>query len=166
MNELTKSLKHIGACSEAIEWAKPYDTLQAAWDACDRSDWMLWLLNAVNPKRDDLFPVAASFTEHALGHVSDALDSAAGAAGMPEESSVSLRSHSAILRGLRIDSRDAAWAASDAAWAARAAAGAASGAAGEARAAAWAASAAAGAAEMKWQADYIREKFACPVVAP
>jgi hypothetical protein len=33
-----------GACSEALEWAKSYSTLGAAWDACPRSDWMVWAL--------------------------------------------------------------------------------------------------------------------------
>ena len=37
-------LAGMGACSEAVEWAASYPTLQAAWDVCKRSDWMLWLL--------------------------------------------------------------------------------------------------------------------------
>jgi hypothetical protein len=32
------------ACEEAIEWAKPYKTFTAAWNACERGDWMLWLV--------------------------------------------------------------------------------------------------------------------------
>ena len=31
------------ACHDAQDWAEQYDTLQQAWDACDRGDWMLWL---------------------------------------------------------------------------------------------------------------------------
>ena len=37
-------LKLLDACPEAVEWAAQYPTLQAAWDACERGDWMLWLL--------------------------------------------------------------------------------------------------------------------------
>lgn len=39
----TERLKTIGACDEAVEWAGRYSTLQVAWDACERGDWMLWL---------------------------------------------------------------------------------------------------------------------------
>jgi hypothetical protein len=37
------------SCSEAVKWAKPYATLQAAWDACERADWMCWLLVHLHP---------------------------------------------------------------------------------------------------------------------
>lgn len=30
------------ACSEAVAWAKGYPTLDAAWAACERPDWLLW----------------------------------------------------------------------------------------------------------------------------
>ena len=33
-------LNELGACSEAIEWCRGRE---AAWDACERGDWMLWL---------------------------------------------------------------------------------------------------------------------------
>jgi hypothetical protein len=33
----------MGACPEAIRWAEQYPTLPAAWEACERGDWMLWL---------------------------------------------------------------------------------------------------------------------------
>ena len=36
-------LRDLGACTKAIEWAKGYSSLQAAWDACERGDRMLWL---------------------------------------------------------------------------------------------------------------------------
>jgi len=32
------------ACFQAMEWARTQPTAQAAWDACERGDWMLWLL--------------------------------------------------------------------------------------------------------------------------
>lgn len=36
-------LRDIGACSEAIEWAATQPSLTAAWQACERGEWMLWL---------------------------------------------------------------------------------------------------------------------------
>jgi hypothetical protein len=39
-----KRLMQLAACPEAIQWARQFDTLQAAWDVCQRGDWMLWLL--------------------------------------------------------------------------------------------------------------------------
>jgi hypothetical protein len=38
------TLRRLGACSDAVEYAKGHETLQAAWDACPRADWMLWLM--------------------------------------------------------------------------------------------------------------------------
>lgn len=42
MNPLQTHLTTLGACSEAIEWAGAYISLRAAWDTCERSDWLLW----------------------------------------------------------------------------------------------------------------------------
>jgi hypothetical protein len=33
----------LGACHDAVEWARGYDTPEAAWAACERGDWMLWI---------------------------------------------------------------------------------------------------------------------------
>ena len=33
-----------GACGDAVEFATRFPTLRAAWLACERSDWMMWLL--------------------------------------------------------------------------------------------------------------------------
>jgi hypothetical protein len=43
MNSLQQQLVRLNACHEAGEWAGNYETLPAAWAACDRGDWMLWL---------------------------------------------------------------------------------------------------------------------------
>ncbi|MCK5022761.1 MAG: hypothetical protein KAS04_01175, partial [Candidatus Aenigmarchaeota archaeon] len=37
-------LRKLGACPQAVEWAKDYPTLQQAWNNCERGDWMLWLV--------------------------------------------------------------------------------------------------------------------------
>jgi hypothetical protein len=36
-------LHKLSACKEAREWAAQYDTLDEAWSACPKGDWMLWL---------------------------------------------------------------------------------------------------------------------------
>ena len=43
MNHAEK-LQQMQACREGIEYARQFPTLQAAWDACERPDWMCWLL--------------------------------------------------------------------------------------------------------------------------
>lgn len=35
-------LRKLNACEDAVTFASNYDTLQAAWDACPRGDWLLW----------------------------------------------------------------------------------------------------------------------------
>ena len=42
--KLATILSRLGACPEARAWAKDYPDLQSAWTACQRSNWMLWLL--------------------------------------------------------------------------------------------------------------------------
>jgi len=44
MKPHTVYLKKLRACKEAIEFANQFPSLQKAWDACERGDWMLWLL--------------------------------------------------------------------------------------------------------------------------
>ena len=35
-------------CKEAVIWAKAQPNKQAAWDRCERGDWMLWLLGKLS----------------------------------------------------------------------------------------------------------------------
>jgi len=42
-----QKLENLRPCSEVLEYAKKFDTLQQAWDDCERSDWMLWLLSKI-----------------------------------------------------------------------------------------------------------------------
>ena len=51
MSTLARSLKAIGACGEAVVWAKDYKTLRSAWKACERGDWMLWLCGKMEGKK-------------------------------------------------------------------------------------------------------------------
>lgn len=39
----TDKLVALNACSDAVVWARDYPSLTAAWRACRRADWMLWL---------------------------------------------------------------------------------------------------------------------------
>lgn len=41
---LCKTIEHHGPCSPAIAFLSQYDDWQAAWDACQRPDWMTFLL--------------------------------------------------------------------------------------------------------------------------
>ena len=40
---ITDHLKSLGACQEALDWADAsnFMTLQEAWDACERGDWLM-----------------------------------------------------------------------------------------------------------------------------
>ena len=129
-----EQLKRLGACPEAVEWASSYPTIQAAWEVCERGDWMLWFLSKIGGHDDAVWRLMYSFADRAVRmDAVAALRSAAGADGMPSEHAVTLRQHADKLEALpSIDSRAATGAARDAAWAARAAAWA-------ARDAAWAA---------------------------
>ena len=33
------------ACSDGAEFAAKYETMAEVWDACPRSDWLLWILD-------------------------------------------------------------------------------------------------------------------------
>ena len=48
MHKHSEKLKRMGACESAVEWADQFDTLQEAWDSCERGDWMLWLLGKLS----------------------------------------------------------------------------------------------------------------------
>jgi hypothetical protein len=39
-----RSLERLGACGEAVEFAKTHKSFGAAWKACKRGDWMLWII--------------------------------------------------------------------------------------------------------------------------
>ena len=42
MSWVDDDLVSLGACEEAVCFARQYNTAQAAWDACDRPDWLFW----------------------------------------------------------------------------------------------------------------------------
>jgi len=47
---LAGKLKALGACSEAVSWAKDRNW-PTAWQECQRGDWMLWLCGTMQGKK-------------------------------------------------------------------------------------------------------------------
>ena len=43
-----EQLKTLKPCEEGLTWASQYRTLQEAWEKCQRSDWMWWLLRKLD----------------------------------------------------------------------------------------------------------------------
>ena len=160
---LSTQLRMLGACPPAVEWAKNFDTPQAAWDACERGGWMLWILGRLDkskPWSDGRKPLVACVIECALTarHLwpKSQAKRIGGAVGVilgwtrGEVNDSVARDARQELR----DAADAADAAADAAYAAAAAAAAyAAAAAADAAAAAYAAAAAAYAAYAAAAAD-------------
>lgn len=69
----TKLVK-LNACREAVDYAKQHKTLQSAWNACERGDWLLWLLGKLSgspesQSRRDLVLMACACARLSLKHV-------------------------------------------------------------------------------------------------
>jgi hypothetical protein len=69
-------LQALGACEDAMQWAKGFTSFDDAWKACPRGDWMLWLLGKLaGPPEGDarrrLVRAAVSCARTALVHVKD-----------------------------------------------------------------------------------------------
>ena len=138
--ELTSLLKKLDACGEAQKWASGQPDLQAAWSACKRSDWMLWLLARTVVHKTDprLRLMACDFGEAVLHLVPEGEDRprkaievarrfANGEATEEELAAARDAAWDAAWAAARAAARDAAWdaaraaaraAARDAAWAA------------------------------------------------
>ena len=68
--ELAVKLGKLGACNEAVEWARGKFLIEA-WETCERADWMLWLVGHMCgtdgwPTRQDIVLVACLCAETAL----------------------------------------------------------------------------------------------------
>ena len=61
-----KTLQELGACRQGLAFAPQFPTLQAAWAACERPDWMLWYLGAVGTDRKVLVLCACDCARLAL----------------------------------------------------------------------------------------------------
>ena len=45
-----EKLENMGACREAVEWAREFRSMMEAWRACERGDWMLWYIGRLSGK--------------------------------------------------------------------------------------------------------------------
>ena len=136
------ALTQLGACSDAVSWARRQPTPEAAWAACTRFDWMLWLVERTDedPRHAALRLLACDFAAAALQYVPAGEDRPARA----------IETARAWCRSEATDAELAA--ASGAAWAAWAAASP----------AAYAAAASAGRAAQAGQLDTLRQRIPMP----
>ena len=190
MNHWTDKLVEISACSDAVEWCKQFDTIEIAWQHCERSDWMLWLLRKCKIAETDktkFVRLAIRFAESSLHFYEDkypnnkkpreAIEAAKKWVDNPtEENRVAANAAAYAAYAAYAEAYAAAYVATNADFAANAAAYAATNAANAAAYAAYAAYAAAYAAnaatnaayaaaytlELKSQCNWIRELFPNP----
>jgi hypothetical protein len=64
-------LKSLNACGDGIAWARNYDSLDKAWDACERPEHLLWLCGRMAdkpgwPTRKDIVLAACDCAEQVL----------------------------------------------------------------------------------------------------
>lgn len=50
-----RRIKALGACEEALAWARRYRTYRGMIRGCKRRDWLEWLLDRTIAPRDDYF---------------------------------------------------------------------------------------------------------------
>lgn len=55
MTDWKNQLKALHPCPEAYRWACQYTTLRQAWRACERRDWMAWLVRMSGGNDHDLY---------------------------------------------------------------------------------------------------------------
>ena len=174
MKTWLKPIKDLGACEEALVWAKQFASLDEAWLRCERGNWMLWLAGRLSGKRESLarkkvvlavcqcarlaLPYVRKGELRPLQAIETAEKWAKGDDSITLEE-LDAAGEAAWAAGVaaREAARAAAWAAVAAAVAAAGAAAWAAGAA--ARAAAWAAVAAAREAALKQCADIVRSYY-------
>jgi hypothetical protein len=71
----SKTLDDLGACQEGLEWSRGQESPKAAWEACERADWMLWYIGATiggdpeSAERKKLVLCACECARTALKHV-------------------------------------------------------------------------------------------------
>ena len=76
MKNWIKPITQMGACREATKWCNNFDNLASAWAACERGDWMLWLLGELSgePESDsrrELVLIACKCARLALPYVKE-----------------------------------------------------------------------------------------------
>ena len=63
---LKKYLKKIDACSKSLKWAGNRKTSKAAWLACPRADWLLWLAGRIGIDKNLIILAACDIAESVL----------------------------------------------------------------------------------------------------
>ena len=71
---LEDHLTALNACPDARDWARDYPTLRAAWDACERADWLFWYAAKRQVDCKLLVRAACACARTALPHVSPGED--------------------------------------------------------------------------------------------
>ena len=61
MKKHIEYLQSLDACHGAVDFANKHKSLKTAWEACPRSDWMLWLLGHINYRDDRNYRLYASW---------------------------------------------------------------------------------------------------------
>jgi hypothetical protein len=56
-------------CAEAVVWCRTQPDAETAWAACERPDWLFWLLGRTGADRRPLVLAACDCAEPALVHV-------------------------------------------------------------------------------------------------
>ena len=110
---ILKSLRALNPCEDGLAFAEKHNSLQAAWDKCERGDWLMWLIGRIDrsePWSEERKPLVACACECAR----DAWDL------MPKASRDALIVLERWTVG-KATKAGAAWAAAEAAWAAGAA---------------------------------------------
>lgn len=173
-NHWSDELKRLKACPDAIEWARKCESIEAAWSACERGDWMLWYAGRISgpPESDSrkrLVRCACACARLSLPYVMPGDERPLRAIETAErwvngDDSVTLDD----VRTAAWAAGTTAWAAAGTVWAAGATAWAAAGTAWAAGAAAWAAWAAAcadaGVATRKQCPAIVRQHYPSPPV--
>ena len=54
MQDFINKLEELDACSEAIGWVETQETIEQAWQNCERGDWLLWLIGKLDIDRKRL----------------------------------------------------------------------------------------------------------------
>ena len=66
MQNLKIYLENLNACSSSLEWAGNRKTSKAAWLACPRGDWLLWLAGRIGIDKNLIALAACDIAESVL----------------------------------------------------------------------------------------------------
>jgi hypothetical protein len=63
------ALVPLGACTEAVSWARTQPDYETAWAACERGDWLIWLADRLREDRRTIVRAACACARLALRYV-------------------------------------------------------------------------------------------------